>query len=154
MPILPDPPADRYQADADSDIGQDIDRALHRVGDGEEGILMLIQAPNEQNSAGKADQLHQRLDGGKLADPSGKEKTRRCREAESCPAGGAGTEVVMARKARARRAGWPTGRFGAPRRLNAMTVLLRRRLEGGFSRRGRRRGVIILRVLVVIVLRQ
>ena len=79
MPILPDAAADRDQADADPDIRQHVDRALHRVGDREERIFALIQSPNEQNPGGKTDQLHQHLDRGEMADPPRKAKARAAR---------------------------------------------------------------------------
>ena len=69
--VLPDPAADRDQADADADIGQDIDRALHRVGDGEVGVFALVEMPNEQNAAGKSDHLHGGLHERETADDAG-----------------------------------------------------------------------------------
>jgi hypothetical protein len=62
MAILPDAAANGDQADANPDIGQDIKRALHRVGDSKIGVLSLVQIADEKNAAKKANDLHDCLD--------------------------------------------------------------------------------------------
>ena len=69
--VLPDAAPDGNETDADAHIGEDVDRALHRVGDGEVGVFVLVEAADEQNAAGKTDQLHQHLNGSEVADDSG-----------------------------------------------------------------------------------
>ena len=54
-PILPDPSANGHETDADSHVGQDIDRALHRVRDGEVGVFTLLKTTHEKNAAAKPD---------------------------------------------------------------------------------------------------
>ncbi len=71
MPVLPDFAADSHEADADADIAQHVDRALHRVGDGEIGVFVLVEPADEQNAAGEPDQLDQALSKSEVADESG-----------------------------------------------------------------------------------
>ena len=117
-------------------------------------IFMLVQTPNEQNTGGETDQLDERLDGGELADAAGEEEApaSRLESARHQPEARA-TRRSWREELVKRRAGWPADQLARRRALNAMALFLRRRLER-LCRRGWRRGVIILRVLVVIVLRQ
>src|ERR1700676_2994154 len=62
MSVLPDAPADRDETNADADVGKEIDRALHRIGDGEVGVLSLRQAAHEKNAARETYELHEGLD--------------------------------------------------------------------------------------------
>ena len=62
MSILPNPAADRNQADTDTNIGEDIDRALHGIGDGEIGVITLLQSADDEDAAAKTDDLDERLD--------------------------------------------------------------------------------------------
>ena len=71
MRIVPDATADGDEADADPDIGEDIDRALHRIRDREVGVFALIEVTDEENPAGETDALHQDLDGGEVPDDAG-----------------------------------------------------------------------------------
>src|SRR5205807_2546488 len=59
--VLPNAPTDRDQTDADANVREQIDRSLHRIGDGEIGVLALFQCANEKNSAQEPDDLHDRL---------------------------------------------------------------------------------------------
>src|ERR1700730_3145856 len=68
MSILPDPAADRDQPNTDTDISKQVDRALHGVRDREIGVLLLRQPSDQKNSAQKADDLHDGLDQGEVAD--------------------------------------------------------------------------------------
>ena len=81
--ILPDPTANGDQANADSDICEHVDRALHRVRDREKRILALLKPSHEENSARKPDQLHEHLDRGEADDmarkPQGVQLSRRLR---------------------------------------------------------------------------
>ncbi len=47
MSILPNAAANRDQADADADIGEQVDRALHGIGDGEIGVIALLEGAND-----------------------------------------------------------------------------------------------------------
>src|ERR1700730_467796 len=67
MSILPDAPADRDETDADADVGKEIDRALHGIGDGEVGVFPLRQAAHEKNAARETDELHEGLDDGETS---------------------------------------------------------------------------------------
>jgi hypothetical protein len=69
--VLPDSAADRDKADADADVGQDIERALHRVRNREVGVFPLIKVPNEQDPTEEADELNHSLDERELADDAG-----------------------------------------------------------------------------------
>ena len=71
MRVVPDAAADGDEADADPDIGEDIDRALHRIRDREVGVFTLIEIPDEENAAGETDALHEDLDGGEVPDDEG-----------------------------------------------------------------------------------
>ena len=51
--IVPDATANRDKANADADVSEEIDRALHRIGDGEIGVFTLFETPNEKNAATK-----------------------------------------------------------------------------------------------------
>src|SRR6266404_6506507 len=61
MSILPDTAADGDQADAHPNVGKQADRALHGVGNGEVGVLALIEPADEKDAAAKSDQLHDAL---------------------------------------------------------------------------------------------
>ncbi|HEY2713369.1 MAG TPA: hypothetical protein VGI60_12705 [Chthoniobacterales bacterium] len=71
MTILPNASANGYHSNANADISQDIERALHGIRDRKEGVLRLPHLPNEENPGGKADQLNQHLHRGELTDPAG-----------------------------------------------------------------------------------
>ncbi len=71
MPVLPDLAPDGNEADADADISEHVDRALHRVGDREIGVFVLVEPADEQNAAGEPDQLDQALNESEVADESG-----------------------------------------------------------------------------------
>ena len=66
--IVPDTTANRDKANADTDVSEQIDRALHRIGDGEIGVFTLFKAPNEKNASEEADELHDCLNGDEVAD--------------------------------------------------------------------------------------
>ena len=68
--VLPDAAPDGNEADADAHVGEHIDRALHRVGDREIGVFVLVEPADEQNAAGETDQLHHRLNESEVADDS------------------------------------------------------------------------------------
>ena len=57
MSILPDAAADRDEPNADPDVGEQHQRGLHRIRNGEEGVLALWQPANKKNSARESDDL-------------------------------------------------------------------------------------------------
>ncbi len=67
MGIVPDAAADGNQADADADIGEQVDGALHGIGDGEVGVVALVEIADEKNAGEEADHLHDALDENEIA---------------------------------------------------------------------------------------
>ena len=47
MSILPNAASNRNKADTDADVGEQVDRALHGVGDGEVGIIALLEGAHD-----------------------------------------------------------------------------------------------------------
>jgi hypothetical protein len=68
--IMPDPTPDRYQADTNPNIGEQIDRALHGVRDREVGVFPLGKGSDEENSAQEPNHLNASLYHRKIPDNS------------------------------------------------------------------------------------
>ena len=66
--VLPNPAANGNEPNTYPDIGEQIEGALHCVGDGEEGVLALLEHSNEQDSAQESDHLHDYLNRDKATD--------------------------------------------------------------------------------------
>jgi hypothetical protein len=65
--IIPDAAADGNESYADAYIGEQVQRALHGIGDGEIGVLALLEGANNENATEETNELHDGLNAGKVA---------------------------------------------------------------------------------------
>src|SRR2546430_17713519 len=69
--VLQTAAADGNQPNADANIGERVQRPLHRVGDREIGVFPLIKMADQEDATEEPDHLDDRLDDGEIADDAG-----------------------------------------------------------------------------------